>query len=547
MAKGNLKTSYVADPTREGSFMDKALSASGVLSTGLPHATDLENAVIGGILIDKDAFALVDFLKEKDFYVEKNRLVYNAVVELHAKGTPIDMVTVVNQLRNDDVLGKKIEALDVVKMSNEVVSHANIVHHARILQDFRLRRETITNAQRIFQDALNNKTNIYELRDKALISFRTTPHVDLFIAKTATQSIEDARKKDPRKAFAGAFIKEKEIVFLFGDNGSGKSIFSVQLAQAIAAGNDVFPFVKNEVGPTKVLYYDFEVDDIGFAQRYSNSDEGIDPTSDDYRYFQFSDNFIRITLDEEYIDFEEDAESEIHAKIERDIVTHEAKVIIVDNVSYLSNADLQESKPATAFMKKLLRMKNKYGVTILCIAHNTKIQKGMPIEKEHMGGSKQLSNLADGIITIGKSSREPLLRYVKVVKRRNGQNPYDAENIILTSLQKQGEFLKHHFENMEEEAHHLITIDKTDIDSIRQSVIDEWKETGASPRKLKKRLNIEQSHPTIRKWIAEYKAEQERNDIADKEEDDDEEARFDQKYFNSLNNNRPKANEPVPF
>ena len=546
MTKPILKTAFIADPTRQGSFMDKALKASGTLIQGLPHASDLEHAVIGALLINKDAFSLVDFLKEKDFYLEKPRIVYNAAVELHQRGTPIDLLTVVNELKNNGLLGKKITANDVVEMSRQVTGHANIVHHARMLETFRLRRQTITDAQKIWQDALNNKTDIYELRDKALVNFRTTPSIDLFVAKTATQTIEDARSKAPRLAYAGAFLKEKEICFLFGDNGSGKSVFAVQLAEAIAAGTNIFPFVKNEVGPTKVLYYDFEVDDIGFAQRYSNSDSGIAPDSDEYRYFQFHENFVRITLDEEYIDFEEDAENEIHNKIERDIVTHEAKVIIVDNVSYLSNADLQESKPATAFMKKLLRLKNKYNVTILCVAHNTKIQKGIPIEKEHMGGSKQLSNLADGIITLGKSSREPLLRYVKVVKRRNGENPYDSENIILTSLNKENEYLKHHFENMEEEAMHLITIDKTDIDAIRESVIEEWKETGSSPRKLKKRLNLEQSHPTIRKWIAEHKAEQERSEADTYTDDDPEETA----YWSTLNQNplqKATTEEPAPF
>jgi hypothetical protein len=199
-------------------------------------------------------------------------------------------------------------------------------------------------------------------------------------------------------------------------------------------------------------------------------------------------------------------------------------------------------------MKNILRLKKKYNATILLIAHNTKIQKGVPIEKEHQGGSKQLTNLADGQIAIGKSSREPLLRYLKITKRRNGENPYDAENVILTSMEKSGEFLKHSFENLEEEAHHLLVIDKTDIEAIKDSVIDEWKDTGSSPRKIKKRLGLEQSHPTLRKWIAEYKADQERKkekDTEDEEFDDPEEGEF----WNALNKKRPQydANQPAPF
>jgi replicative DNA helicase len=311
MAQNNklLNVGYVADQSREGSFIDKAMKITGVLESGLPHASDLEFAVIGGLLVDMKAFALVDFLKEKDFYLEKPRCVFNAIVALHKKSTPIDILTVVNQLKNDGLLDKKITAFDIVEMSNSVVSHANIVHHARILEEFRLKRQTIVTAQQLLQDVLKNKTSIYDLRNSALAQLRTTPSVDLFIAKTAAQSIEDARTAESRKCYAGAFLKEREVVFLFGDTGSGKSVFAVQLAQAIATGTDLFPFVKNEVGPTKVLYYDFEVDDIGFAQRYDNSEDVPDKQSDDYRYFQFHDNFIRVTLDDNYLDFEEDAES----------------------------------------------------------------------------------------------------------------------------------------------------------------------------------------------------------------------------------------------
>lgn len=545
--KSHLAIAYKSDQTKENSFFDKALKLT-TESQKLPHSTSIEKAVIGGIIIDKNVFPVVDFLTEEDFYFDTHRLLYRTAQKLNAKNIPIDLLTVIEQLKEDGLLNsekhKDLTPYGIVEITNTVASSANIEYHARILVQYKLKRKTLFAAHSILQAAWEDTTDIFELRDKAHRLFITAPPVDLFEAKTAQQTIEDSRSENPRKQLAGDLVKEKEIIFLFGDNGAGKSIFSVQLAQSIAAGSPVYPFLNNECGPQKVLYYDFEVDDSGFADRYSNSDQGVDPKSNDYRYFPFHENFIRIRLNEKYIDFEEDAEKEIFTKIERDIIRQEAKVIIVDNVSYLSSADLQEAKPATAFMKKLIRLKNKHGVTVICIAHNTKITKGINIEKEHMGGSKQLSNLADAIIAIGKSSREDVLRYIKVVKRRYGENKYYTDNVILTNITKRDEFLHHEYIDTEDEGHHLEVIDRTDIESIKSQAIDRWKETGESPRKIKQRLNLDQSHPTIRKWIKEYKAKQQIIKTAPLENLDPEEKAFWQDPEEAMKKER---NENPPF
>lgn len=533
-----LAIAYKADQTREGSFFDKMLKLTGMEQ--MPSDLTLETTIIGAILLDKDAFQIVDFLSEQDFYYAKTKTLYKAFVQLHKKNSPIDMMTVFEQLRITNQLGgasDQVTPLEITQFTDKIASSANIEHHARILVQLKLRRQTIKDAYNYFKTAFRRDVDIFDLREKAHKNFITIPPVDLFKTQTATETIENAKNEAPRLSFADGLILEKEIVFIFGDNGSGKSVLSVQIAQAIASGEKLFGRLKNEVGPAKVLYFDFEVDSKGFAARYSNSDEGIKPTDKDYKYFPFHENFIRLNINEEYVDFEEDAEKEIFSKMERAIIKHEAKVIIVDNVSYLSTQDLENAKEAVKFMKKLLRLKNKYGVTIIPIAHNTKITRGLPIEKEHMGGSKQLTNLCDAVIANGKSSRESELRYIKKCKSRNCVNKYDTGNVIVTSVTKTDQFLHHEFINTEDETYHLEIIDKNDIEGIKQMAIEEWKANGLSPRKIKKKLNINQSHPTIRKWINQYKEEQAMLEQASglSQEDID--------FFND----KETPKEPIPF
>lgn len=510
--KSNLAVAYKADQTREGAFFDQLMKTAGM--DKMPAATDAEIAVIGGILMDSDAINQVPFLTEMDFYIEKNRTVFKAMLKLKQANTPIDIVTLSTQLHRDGKImdeGTKdpkqllthLSPIEISKLMDKSASAANIKAHAYILVDMRYRRQTIHQAFSLYKSAFNPGNDIYDLRDKAQRSMITAPVVDLFRYRTAAQTMEEARHQPRLRKLMGNMVFEGDVCILFGDNGTGKSIFCVQLAQAIASGTAVFPFLENEMGPQKVGHYDFELKDKPFFRRYSNGE------GDELRYFQFHENFIRPDFNPEFEDFSEDLDAEIFNKIATGVAVHELKVVILDNVTYLSGGDLADAKVATKIMKSLLRMSKKLGVTVIALAHTPKIPVGEFLSKNHLGGSKQFSNLVDSIIGIGRSTFDRNIKYLKSLKSRSDEITFDESKVILTNIVKEdGIYLKHEFIEFDEEANHLTKLDKSDLEDVKEKAIEMYKEYGLSSRKIKQKLQLNQSHTTINKWLREYREQQ---------------------------------------
>ena len=81
-----------------------------------PQDVAIEEAVLGALMLEKDAYSIVsDLLKPECFYEHANQLIYQAIVSLGIKQRPIDMLTVTEQLRND---GNLEEAGGAVRISD---------------------------------------------------------------------------------------------------------------------------------------------------------------------------------------------------------------------------------------------------------------------------------------------------------------------------------------------------------------------------------------------------------------------------------------------
>ncbi|GAA4450580.1 replicative DNA helicase [Nibrella saemangeumensis] len=150
------------------------------LDTGLgklpPQAIDLEEAVLGALMIEKDALsAVIDILKPDSFYKEAHQRIYNAILTLFSDSEPIDLLTVTSQLRKSgeiDVVGGGGYITD---LTTRVNSAANIEYHARIITEQALKRSLITMSSEILRDAYEDTTDVFNLLDKTEQSlFRIT-------------------------------------------------------------------------------------------------------------------------------------------------------------------------------------------------------------------------------------------------------------------------------------------------------------------------------------------------------------------------------------
>ncbi|MCQ2112732.1 MAG: replicative DNA helicase [Bacteroidaceae bacterium] len=133
-----------------------------------PQATDFEKAVVGACLIEQDAFGQVaDILKPKSFYDNKHKVIFDAIQTLYAENQPIDVLTVVEQLRKNKNLEDAGGAFYIAELSQKVLSSAHIEYHAKVIAQKALARELITYSSKIQTGAFDEGQDISELMQQA--------------------------------------------------------------------------------------------------------------------------------------------------------------------------------------------------------------------------------------------------------------------------------------------------------------------------------------------------------------------------------------------
>lgn len=152
-------------PGKGGKLLVRDISES--LGKLPPQALDLEEAVLGALMLEKGALnAVVEFLKPEHFYSEAHQEIYRAIIELFKGSEPVDMRTVVNQLRKNAKLELVGGAYYIAELTSKVSSAANIEYHARVVIELAIKRDLIHIASQIHHDAYEDTTDVFELLDK---------------------------------------------------------------------------------------------------------------------------------------------------------------------------------------------------------------------------------------------------------------------------------------------------------------------------------------------------------------------------------------------
>ncbi len=133
-----------------------------------PRDKDLEEAVLGALMLEKDAYTIVcDILKPECFYEPAHRKIYESIQHLGAAQKPIDMLTVTEQLRLDGYLDEVGGPVYVSELTSRVLSGANVEYHARIVAQKYLARELISLAGDIERQAYDESNDVDDLLQEA--------------------------------------------------------------------------------------------------------------------------------------------------------------------------------------------------------------------------------------------------------------------------------------------------------------------------------------------------------------------------------------------
>jgi hypothetical protein len=352
------------------------------------------------------------------------------------------------------------------------------------ISDYFMAVESDFNSDLISMEKLNSLIN------NAITEFSSEMSNSMPV-RTANQRMADARNQPEIKMLLGPIWMTGELHLLFADTGLGKSAWSVQISDAVSKGKDVL-MLKNENSIMTVLHYDFELSDKQFWKRYVGVNN---------REYRFSNNLYLDSIDIPALFAKADKnnyEELLFGRITSDIDKIKPGVLVIDNLTYLDSQTTSDVQIAQNVMRQLCELKKRYEISILVIAHTVKTQANTPISLNDMAGSKTLSNFADSVSAIGRSSKDPEIRYIKQLKpSRSTEIVYAHNNVIVCSLCDDIGFLGLEFIEMGAEKDHLRKDGKIKIPELLPEVV-ELRNKGYTCRQIADELGI--GSGTVTKW-----------------------------------------------
>lgn len=218
-----------------------------------PQAPDLEEAVLGAMMLEQNALTnVVDILKKEVFYKESHQKIFDAISQLFADSEPVDILTVTQKLQKMGELEAVGGAYYISQLTNRVASAANVEYHARIVIQKFLQRELIRISDSIIRESYEDSSDVFDILDKAekeLFAISETNlrrnYADMpALVKEAIQQIENSRDQEGHisgipSGFSAvdrvtAGWQKSDLIILAARPGMGKTAFVLTMARNMA-------------------------------------------------------------------------------------------------------------------------------------------------------------------------------------------------------------------------------------------------------------------------------------------------------------------------
>ena len=250
-----------------------------------PQARDLEEAILGAIMLEKSAFdVVVEILKPECFYIEAHQKIYKAMQNLQIKNLPIDLLTVVEELKYNEELEFVGGAYAITKLTNVVVSSANIEAHSRIVLQKFIQRELIRISGEIIGEAYEESADVFDLLDEAESKlFKITNNhlrknfedIGNVLIKTINRIDEMRNRQDEMTGVPTGFPsldrltygwQATDLIILAARPSVGKTAFALNLARTAAL---------HPTKPTAVGFFSLEMSSSQLVQRILSAESEI--------------------------------------------------------------------------------------------------------------------------------------------------------------------------------------------------------------------------------------------------------------------------------
>tara|TARA_A100000164_G_C21924431_1_gene782298 strand:+ start:450 stop:1976 length:1527 start_codon:yes stop_codon:yes gene_type:complete len=247
-----------------------------------PQALDLEEAVLGAMLIDKKGVdEVIDILQPDSFYKTAHQYIFNAIYKLFHDSQPIDLLTVSASLRKDGKLDTIGGEFYLVQLSQRVASSAHIEFHARIILQKFIQRSLIRISNEIIETAYEDSTDVFDLLDEAESklydvtkgNIKNSSESARNLVIEAKTRIEEISKREGLSGISTGFQKldkltsgwqPSDLIIIAARPGMGKTALTLSMARNIAVTKEI-----------PVAFFSLEMSSVQLITRLISAETGL--------------------------------------------------------------------------------------------------------------------------------------------------------------------------------------------------------------------------------------------------------------------------------
>ncbi len=247
-----------------------------------PQAIDLEEAVLGAMMIDKKGVDdVIDILHADVFYKESHKFIFEAIVQLFETSEPVDLLTVSSQLRKNQKLDVVGGDFYLIQLTKKVSSSAHIEFHARIILQKYIQRSLIKISSDIIEEAYDETTDVFDLLDNAEAKLYEVTQGNIKRSSETAQSlviqakkkIEEISNKEGLSGIPSGFDKldrltsgwqPSDLVIVAARPGMGKTALTLSMARNIAVNSNI-----------PVAFFSLEMSSVQLITRLISSETGL--------------------------------------------------------------------------------------------------------------------------------------------------------------------------------------------------------------------------------------------------------------------------------
>lgn len=407
--KSNLTSKIIKERTGYKPRQQSGELSNYVFGKVQPQALQLEEAVLGAIMLNKDALpVVVDILQPSSFYSDRHQLIYKGMLRLFEKSHPVDLLTMSEELRKSGDLETIGGGYYLVDLTNRVGSSANIEYHARIIAQKHIQRELIRTSTEILRDAYEDTTDVFDLLDSAEKGLFDITQNNLSrgpegmgsLASQMLKQMEELRDKEEGltgvpTGFANfdrltSGLQPSDLFILAARPGMGKTSFVLALAR-----NAAMDFGKG------VAVFSLEMSNLQLVQRLVSLEAEIEGMKmrngklEDYEWQQMHTAIEKLSEAPIYIDDTPGINIfELRAKARRLKMQHDIQMVIIDYLQLMSgggdNQKGNREQEVSAISRALKGLAKELQVPVIALSQLSRAV-------ETRGGTKrpQLSDLRE--------------------------------------------------------------------------------------------------------------------------------------------------------